>query len=376
MTRPHLARRGDRRGVTLVMVMLLVCIMMLAITGALLRTNAERRNAMDGAAQVDAFAIAMDGIDRYLTGVTTLPSVLPDSQVFTVAGGRAVVTLRPVRLATTDTLLILVSRGEQTSGNRYASDAAVATRTVTQLVRWGSGKLKLPAAFVSLRGFDKNGAAGSISGVDACATAPAPLASIPGLAVPSVSTTILTPDYTGPLGVIDGSPDNQPVALGTPGPTGTAKDSIAIDWAGIRARTAITPTFYYKTTSPISGHWPASSELTGSHWPITFVEGDLSLPSDGQGILIVTGDLTISGSDQWDGLVLVGGTITSNGNNNIAGGLFTGLNVLIGTVVPRQSVGNGTKTFQYNSCAVSKALGALGGWNRLGNARTDNYPSY
>jgi len=50
--------------------------------------------------------------------------------------------------------------------------------------------------------------------------------------------------------------------------------------------------------------------------------------------------------------------------------------VMLGKVVSRQSLGNGNKTIQYNSCDVAKALSSFGGWSRLGNARTDNYPSY
>ena len=370
------AIRSDRRGSTLVVVMLLVCMMMLAIAGAFVRTSAERRNAMDASAQVDAFTLALDGIDKYIATVTAVPTTLPDSQTFTLTGGRVVVTLRAMRLSSTDTTLVLISRGENTSGNKYASDAATATRTVTQLVRWSAATMQLPGAFVSLTGFDKNGNSGSLSGIDACSTAPAPLASIPGIAVPSISTSNLAPDYTGFTGPIDGNPDNTPVQIGTPGPTGTAKDSVNIDWAGISARTALTPTYYYKTTSPTSGSWPTTAQITGTKWPVTFVDGDLTLPSNGQGILIVTGNMTISGNNQWDGIVLVGGTLTSNGNNTIYGAMFTGLNVILGQTVARQSLGNGNKTFQYNSCDVAKSLSPFGSWTRIGNGRTDNFPVY
>ena len=138
----------------------------------------------------------------------------------------------------------------------------------------------------------------------------------------------------------------------------------------------MTPTYYYKTTSPISGSWPSTTQLSGSNWPVTFVNGDLTLPSNGQGILIVTGDLTVNGSLQWDGIVLVGGTMTSNGNNTFYGAMFTGLNVITGSTVAQQSLGNGNKTFQYNSCDVAKSLSPFGSWTRIGNGRTDNFPVY
>ncbi len=344
-----------RSGGALLLVLLLVFLLLTGIFGAYLRTSIERRVAMDASAQVDAFAIAESGVDHYLATVTSLPAVLPDLQTYALAGGTAVVTLRALRLAPSDTTLVLISRGTSTT-SRYAPNATAATRTVTQLVRWGGASIVFPGAFVSLVPVHKNGASGSLSGVDACSVPPAPLPSIPGVAVPSVSASDTTPAYSGSESPIAGSSGSAPVPIGTPGPNGTAAASLPIDWAGIVARTAITPTYYYRTTVPTSGGWPTSAQLGGSHWPVTFVEGDLNLPSDGQGILIVTGNMTVHGNAQWDGLVLVGGTITSNGNNRFFGAMVAGLNVKLGRAVDAESVDNGNKTFQYNSCDVANAL--------------------
>lgn len=366
----------DERGISLLLTMLLVLLLMVAVTGATMRTTAERRGAMDVAAQVDAFAIAQSGIDRYLEGHTTVPAALPDSAVYTVPGGRAVVTMYRFRAAAADTLLIVASRGENTSLDRYSADASVAVRTVAQMVRFSTGSFNPPAGFVSLTPMQKNGNSGSLSGVDACNTAPAPKPSIPGVAVPSISAVNLLPAYSGFTGPINGNPDNTPVAIGTPGPTGTAKDAVDIDWAGIVAKTSLTPTYFLKTTSPTSGSWPSSAQMNGSNWPIVMVEGDATLPDDGQGILIVTGDLRINGSDTWKGIILVGGTFTSNGNNNIQGSLITGLNVKLGMTVDDQTVGNGNKLIQYNSCHIANAMAQFGGWQRVRNGWLDNWPSY
>ncbi|HEY4099520.1 MAG TPA: hypothetical protein VGM20_01430, partial [Gemmatimonadales bacterium] len=104
----------------------------------------------------------------------------------------------------------------------------------------------------------------------------------------------------------------------------------------------------------------------------------------GQGILIITGNLTISGNsagsntegNTWDGIVLVGGTLTGNGTQTIDGAIMTGLNVITGGTPGGESVGNGTKVYQYNSCSITKALKPFGSWTRLANAKTDNYPFY
>lgn len=374
MTRASSVPFGSKRGVAILAVLLLVFLLLIAITGAFLRTTAERRNAMDASAQVDAFALAQAGIDRYLQAVPAVPASLPDSQTFTLSEGRAVVTLRVMLRNNSDTIYVITSRGENLS-SRYAPEAPVAMRTVTQLLTWYSGNLVLPAAFVSLSGLDKNGNSGELSGVDNCHVSPAPMPSIPGVAVPSISVSNPAPDYSGPTNPIDGNPDNAAVVMGTPGVTGTAKDAIQLDWVGIKARTAIHPTYYWKTTSPTAGSWPTNAQISGLNWPIVFVEGNLNLTTHGQGLLIVTGDLTIGGSDGWDGLVLIGGTLTSNGNNTFYGAVLAGLNVMTGGA-PRTVIGNGNKTFQYNSCFVKNSINGFAGWSRMGNAWTDNFPIY
>lgn len=366
----------EDRGVSLLLTMLLVLLLLVAVTGATMRTTAERRGSMDIAAQVDAFAIAQSGIDRYLEAHTTVPTSFPDSAVYTMTGGRAVVTMYRMRAAASDTILVVASRGENLTLDRYAPDASAAVRTVAQMVRFSSATLTLPGGFVSLTPMQKNGNSGSLSGVDACTTAPAPRPSIPGVAVPSISSVNPAPAYSGFTGPINGNPDNTPVAIGTPGTAGTAKDAVDIDWAGIVSRTALTPDYYRKTTSPTSGAYPTSAQMNGSNWPIVFVEGDAVLPGDGQGILIVTGDLTINGSDTWDGIVLIGGVLTSNGNNKVKGGIVTGLNLKLGMTVPDQTVGNGNKLYQYDSCAMASAMGRFGGWQRVRNGWLDNWPSY
>jgi hypothetical protein len=379
MIRQHLRPASDRRGVALLTTMMLVILLLVAIVGAFTRSSAELRTATDQSSQVDALALAQSGLDQYLVAQTSLPVSLPDSQVFTMPGGRAVVTLRAARLSANDSTYVLISRGENTTTNRYAANTATATRTVAQLLRRSSGSLEVPGGFTSLSGFEKNGNSGSISGVDACTTSPQP--SIPGVAVPSDPDDALEPWYDGPTGPIDGDPDDTPVAIGTPGPGGTAKDVVDIDWAGIVDQTSITPNFH-QTTSPASGTWPSDADISGANWPIVMVTGDKTIgngdvPSGGgQGILIVTGDLTFNGSAKWNGIVLVGGTITSNGNQTVTGAIITGLNIKLGMSVDVNTLGNGNKLYQYDSCNIANAMSPFAGWSRLGNATVDNWPSW
>ncbi len=99
----------------------------------------------------------------------------------------------------------------------------------------------------------------------------------------------------------------------------------------------------------------------------TFVDGDCNLDG-GAGLLIVTGDLEMSGNPSFDGLILVlgGGSINRNGggNGNIYGAITVArfdVNGTGGFLGPTfHTNGGGNSTIQYDSTAVRKALN-LGG---------------
>ena len=115
-------------------------------------------------------------------------------------------------------------------------------------------------------------------------------------------------------------------------------------------------------------------------WPVILVNGDLSLRRqpevNGKGILIVTGNLTLDGSWAHDGIVLVGGVLTSNGNNTIQGAVITALNIKLGIAVPQNAIAHGNKTYQYNSCSIASALKRIGSVRRVRNWWTDTWSSY
>jgi hypothetical protein len=96
---------------------------------------------------------------------------------------------------------------------------------------------------------------------------------------------------------------------------------------------------------------------------VIFVDGNHAVgPSDtGQGTVIVTGNLEMNGDFNWDGIILVGGYITSNGYQTVTGATVTGLNQLLGETVPSSDIGNGNKKFLYDSCKVKLASKAAFG---------------
>lgn len=99
----------------------------------------------------------------------------------------------------------------------------------------------------------------------------------------------------------------------------------------------------------------------------TFVDGDCNLDG-GAGLLIVTGNLEMSGNPSFEGLILVlgEGTVNRNGggNGNIYGSITVAKFDKIGTggfLAPSFTTnGGGNSTVQYDSEAVKKALSLSG----------------
>ncbi|HEY3934562.1 MAG TPA: hypothetical protein VGL65_08075 [Gemmatimonadales bacterium] len=371
--------RHDRRGVALPLVLLLTLMLTISVGAAFVISGNEHETGTDHDAGLKAYAVAQEGVERYLTDVTVLPTTLPDTRTIAVTGGTATVTLNIFRTSASSSvasIYVLTSVGQSTAASlRRSAATPVGQRTISQMLTWQTGTIDANAAFTSLSGLNiKNGSSGTVSGVDVadpvtgCAGGQP---SIAGLAVPNSGL-----DMNGNgTDFIDGNPDNTPVYIGTPGPTGTAVQSVDVDWAGILAG-SIAPDFVLDRTGKKStGSWPSSY----ASWPVVLVKGNITNGdnvSNGEGVLIVTGDADLS-NFIWHGIVMVGGAITLSGSKaNVWGSLFTGLNEQLGQTVGTGTVGNGNVEVQYNSCDISEALLKFGGWRRVQNTWTDNWPSY
>ena len=370
--------RLNRRGATLPLGIIVLAVMSVAVAITFARISAERHIAGDSQAQVGAFAVAQTGLNRYLATMTSGPVKPPashDTTMTDIIGGTAQVSLRMLRESTTTLLpavYVITSRGNYTAAKRYNSLTPSAQRQVGTYALWTPAPFDVNAAVTSLVGMASNGNSSHYSGIDRCAVN----GNIPGVGVPGPSGGPGNFDAGGHPEVIDGSPEDTPANIGTPGTGGTAKDEVEVDWAGIVAGSAFPADRVYpgQAWPPMAG----GAALGMEDWPVVRVNGDLTMPGSGKGILIVTGNLTWNGTPNktWEGLVLVGGTLIGNGNSFIYGGAITGLNIKLGVAVPNYDVGNGTKTWQYDSCALARALGHIGSLQRVRNGWTDTWSSY
>lgn len=344
----------ERRGFALPTAILVILVLAIMIAAGFSLVSAERRSVSDQKSQISAFEIAEQGLelflirrDSLLPNATHIPGA-KDSVRISFSNGYADVSLtrlRPVQ-GTMSGLYVARSKGVETVGAYAGSPQGV--RTVAQYVLWEPAPMQVLAGWTALSGLDKNGKAGTLGGFDQCGDS----ATIAGVAVP------LNPGYTG-----------DPTAASSI--SIITMDSVKIDWNAIVNQKVIPATI---TIPPSS--WPSSTQWADTtFYPIIRINGDFALPSSGRGMLIVTGALTLNGSVGWKGVLLVGGDIVSNGVNGISGATVSGLNVKLGTYVP-SSVGNGTKSYTYNSCEVAKATSPAGALVTLRNTWVDNWVEY
>jgi type II secretory pathway pseudopilin PulG len=393
---PARGTASDRRGFALPLALLVIAVLTVLIAAGFASTTTEIQTNNSQRAEARAFALAENGLqdflamrDRRTSGYCALcgspPTTKYESTTVDLPGGYATVVAQRVarNLGIKRPAIYLIrSRGVDTTTRLSALLRNSAThgfvnniraeRTVAQYAYWDLKVINIVAGWTSLSGLGVNGGSATLSGKDNCGADPI---GVSGIAVP-------TNGYDGKTGIAESNPPNPAILqMGTQAQIAAATK---IDWPGIIAETAITPDY---SIDPVFGPLKTlpSNAFTGTPapWPIIHVKNyggaAFSAPTPGQGMLIVDGDLTFSGSGEWKGIILVGNHLTSNGNNTVTGAVITGLNVKLPApknVVLQDDVGNGTKFYTYDSCNVAAATAGIGHYRLFPNAWMDNFTTY
>ncbi|HXF96770.1 MAG TPA: hypothetical protein VNI61_11785 [Gemmatimonadales bacterium] len=93
----------------------------------------------------------------------------------------------------------------------------------------------------------------------------------------------------------------------------------------------------------------------GSYFPIIHVAGNLTLNTvQGQGILLVDGDLSVQGSYEWFGVVIVKGSLKTAGGGS-TDAHFWGMVMAENVDLELQNI-SGNATLNYSKCAIVEAL--------------------
>lgn len=393
----------ERKGFALPMAILVIAFMTVTVAVAYSATSAERLTNDAQRTESKAYMVAQAGLENFMVrrnepGFCALcglpPAVKYESTTVKLKMGYAQVVAQRLRVGTLTqpAIYLLRSRGVDTSSlSIIGADTAHrnrqnAERIVAQIVYWNVNQVNVLSGWTATNGLNKQGSSGTISGVDnntgVGAGCPAHHADVAGIAIPSGDYSV-NGNFT-PQG-------NPPVQyLGTQQQT---NDAVKIDWSGIINGNRIQPDFTFSSGAAATAGWPTGS-MSGSNYPVVRVNGDFTMPSSGgQGTLIVMGNLTISGNNMWHGILLVGGQLTSNGNGTMLGATMSGLNTIFTaaqrdsaqaiaganatiTTNPANALANGTKTYQYDSCEVSKAAGGLASYSVYPNAWMDNFVTY
>ncbi len=346
----------NRRGIALPLTIFIITMMTIMLAAAFARVGAEREMAVGASEALSALTVAQSGLQAYLGSRTSRPPD-GDSVRFNVTGGYADVIARLVESDSLDdakTMYVVRSTGYVIVPALGAT--AQGQRTVAQFARWQVGYMRRIAAFTAANSLREQNPTGGINidGSDACGSAP----SIGSVRAANGSN--LNSNNYNPAVVISGSGTH-------------VADTAAIDWQTIVSG-GFRPDYWYLKT----GEWAWKSHL---------VQGNAVLNSGtlGNGILMVTGDLTTQGTSgraEWDGIVLVGGKINFNARRTrFRGIVVSGLNELLGGAPPGQgtiggSGGGAQYQVEYWSCYVDPALATLTGFAPIQNAWVDNWASY
>lgn len=361
----------NRKGFALPMAILVIAILTAAVTAGFAATTAEMTTNSAEKSQNRAFAIAQDGLQRFMVMRATSgycqhcgDPVTVDSEWTRDAlpGGYADIVAVKVRpqVGTTNAVYFIRSTGVDTVDKLNGAAAGqFAQHTVGIYASWVTTAIDVKAAWVSLSGLNKNGT-GVISGVDQCGKQP----NVAGVMVDK-----------GDLHIQGGSfnPQGSP-PVDTSNTFTQLKSQVNIDWAAVMG--GAIPADITVPDQP----FPTDFSDT-TYWPVIRIHtNNFSLPVAGRGMIIADSNFVISGSDMWDGVILVGGMLTSNGNNTTSGATLSGLNFLIGGTPSTSSVddatANGQKTYVYNSCNVENATQKLRRYTAISNSWTDNIASW
>lgn len=337
-------RESTQDGFALILVLFVLVGLTAMATAGFLATDSEYQISQNHSSNVHALNAASAGLYEYLgtsiTGTDTV--VFSYTNASTTVWGEQMLDLggnRQMLRVTADANYI--SPAGDTASRRLG------TLAIHSLV---FGNLNAQAALASGAGINKNGDAGTLSGFDIATTGDCPTGGTvdkAGIAVPPGGY-----NQNGGSSVPEGSPDIDETQSGLDLLTGTG-----IDWDGMVNQGGMHPDY----TVPPDG-WPDFATLPANEWPLVYVTSSSALlgpTNSGRGVIVARHDVVLNGSFNWDGIMLVGGALTSDGNQQINGATVTGLNLLLGESVADTDLGNGVKVFQYHSCNVLAAQQAL-----------------
>ena len=357
-------RMNDERGVALAMAIFALVVIGILVAGSFFAGRLEQQSGQNTLFAAQAAEAAEAGLSDALGGTYSAAAL----QALLVGGTTGPTT---VTLASGITYTESVDRLTnsvflyKSIGTRQSAGATVATRSVGTLVRLETANIAVNAGLTAL-GDVVVGGNSTVDGHDATPSAWTGA----GVSCPT-PTDVTGVRYNGTLtksgsSVIAGVPSSQL-------DTGLNGSNIfgATDFAALKALRTLTLTSNVSglaaavTGSPakcdasVQSNWGAPTVPTSpcfNYFPIVYHYGDLSISGsgEGQGILLVEGNLSVQGRIDFYGPVIVTGGVDVRGTGSDDVKFYGG--ILAQNVTLDDSRLTGNATVNYSSCAIKRAL--------------------
>jgi hypothetical protein len=354
------ARARNRRGIALIVAVVALAVIGLLVAAAHLAAVESGRAGERRFMQTEAFAAAEYGVERAAANapVAAWRAMSPGStdSLGPWSVGRAAVSVRVTRLGDSITPLVLI----EGVGRAGAAPTRRARRTVSLTMSLAEGRFA-PLGALTIAGAVAVGAGAMVEGSDlppAGWSCPVPGPALPGIATPDAASI----GVSCGVACLGGAP---PVAqLPAAGDSSTYLAFGDIGWAELVAAA--------RTVSPMSIPGPSASAgacLTSdpdnwgdpargspaapceSFFPVLHAPGDLHLGGGvGQGVLLVGGDLTVSGGARFAGIVIARGAVHAAGT----GGRIEGA-VMAASLSGGASGIAGPLVIAHSRCALAEA---------------------
>lgn len=335
---PGPAGRDERGFALLAALLALVALSILAAAGVFV-VRSDGRISQSHRAAVEARELARAGLSEYLAAAT--PGATPPAgRTFLYGGDTAHVAAARLLLVSGDSarsLLRLTSRGVRVRPGRPNAE-----RTAGAVVLDVTGRITPTGAVSSGVPLLVDGGGVAVSGHDACAGG--------GGGTGTAGAAVPPGGLLGEVAAVRGEPA---VDDSEPGRALLRRSGVdSATWARLEGGTAgradaVVP----------PGAWP--DDFT--RWPVVRLDADASTlgsAESGRGAIVAVGDLTLSEAFRWEGLVLVGGSLTVAGSAAVDGAVAAGLDVHAGATGDTVLLGE-TATVRHDSCAAAAAAERL-----------------
>jgi hypothetical protein len=359
-------RMNDERGVALAMAIFALVIIGILVAGSFFAGRLEQQSGQNTLFAAQAAEAAEAGLSDALGVTYSSASTLQAIPVGTSSAGATVTlasgtTYTPSVDRLSDGLFLYRS-----VGSRQSAGTTVATRSVGTLVRLLSANIAVNAGLTAL-GDVMVGGNSRVSGNDATPSE----WSDNGVSCPPTAN-VTGVRYNGTLdqkgsAAITGYPDpstldptlnSTNIFGGTNFAALKAMKTLTLSGnvSGLAADSTGTPP---KCDASLESNWGAPTDpgnVCFEYFPIIYHYGDLSISGsgEGQGILLVEGNLTVQGRIDFYGPVIVTGGVDVRGTGSDDVKFYGG--ILAQNVTLDDSRLTGNATVNYSSCAIKRAL--------------------